>query len=73
MRSDHLANGVGVDQSGKEDEGNKMLIQNDRLQVEIRRDKSPGHEERYQSKEGDSRLLSALVTDFDHVLGAGNR
>jgi hypothetical protein len=31
VRGDHLANRVGINKSGEEDERNKMLGQNDRL------------------------------------------
>jgi hypothetical protein len=31
VRGDHLANRVGINKSGEEDEWNKMLGQNDRL------------------------------------------
>jgi hypothetical protein len=72
MRGDHLANGIGVNQAGKEDEWNEMFVQDDRLQVEVRWDEGPGYEKGYKTEESDSRLLATLVADFDHVSGTGD-
>lgn len=71
MRGNNLANRVGVDQSGEEDERDKMLVQNDGLQVEVCWNQRPGYEERDEAEQGNSRLLTALVADFDYVLCTG--
>jgi hypothetical protein len=49
VRHDDLSYAVRVDEANKEDEWDKMVIQDDRLEVKIGWDESPCHEERYET------------------------
>ena len=52
MGGDHLSNAVGIDNTGEQDEGHKMVVKNVRLQVQVGDDQSPDAEERQKTDEG---------------------
>lgn len=51
MCDDNLANRVSINEADVEHEGNKMVVQDDGLEVEVERYEGPGHEIRYQAVE----------------------
>lgn len=70
MGGDHLADAVGVDEADVEDEGHEVLVQDNRLQVEVGGDEEPGQEDGEEAFEGRVHRLMALLADFHHVEGA---
>lgn len=71
VRDDHAADGEGVDESGVEDEGHEMLVQNLRLQVEVGGDHNPGGGEGEETEKRDAGALAAGATGFHNVERAG--
>lgn len=51
MSNDHLADRVRIDESDIKDEGYEVVVENDRLEVEISSYECPGHETGEQSNE----------------------
>jgi hypothetical protein len=45
-----LANGIGVDEAHKEDKRYQMIVEDDGIECEIKRDDGPGYEVRNQSE-----------------------
>ena len=70
MGGDHLADAVGVDEADVEDEGHEVLVQDNRLQVEVGGDEEPGQEDGEEAFEGRVDRLVALLADFHDVEGA---
>lgn len=73
MGDDDLADGVGVDEADIEDKGDEVVVQDDRLEVEIEGDEDPGHEIRYEAVEGFVSGLGALSADIQDVESAGTK
>lgn len=71
VSGDHAADAECVDESNVEDEGHKVLVQDDGLQVEVERDESPGGEEGKETEHGTTAALAARAAGLDDVLGAG--
>ena len=71
MRHDNLSYAVRVDEAHKEDEWDEMVIENDRLEVEISRDESPCHEEGYEAQECDSCPLASGTASMEDVKSTG--
>lgn len=72
MRDNHSTNGIRVHESGVEDERNEMVVQDNRLQVEICRDEGPCSCESEETVEGVTGVLAASATGFHDVVCAGN-
>ena len=70
MRDDHAAHRVRVDETSVEDERNQMVMQDHRLQVQVRRDEDPSRPEGKKTQESDSRLLTTGTTRLHYVLRA---
>ena len=50
MCDNDLADGVGVDQTHKEDKRHQMIVEDDRVECKVERDDSPGNEVWNKSK-----------------------
>ena len=69
MRSDHLSDGVCVDQTSEEDEGNEMIVQNFWVEPEVCWNQSPGHEEGHEAEESAAGFVASSSADFDDIQG----
>lgn len=67
MGSDHLANGVCVDKTGKENKGNQMFMEDQRVESKVRRNESPSREERNESKQGATGFVSSFSAGLDNI------
>ena len=73
MRGYHLSNRVGVDETGEEDEGDKMVVEDFGVEVEVGWDECPGYEEGDETEEGAARLVASRSAGFDDVQGSENQ
>jgi len=67
MGSDHLANGIGVYETGEEDEGDKVIVQYFRIEVKVGNDESPGREEGEETEKSAAGLVAAGATYRDYI------
>ncbi len=72
MGSDHLADGICVNQSGIKHERHKVLIQNNWLEIKVCRDQNPGDEERNETENCNAGLLAPLTADSDNILSTAD-
>lgn len=71
MGGDDLSDRVGIDQAGIEGKGNKMVVEDIRLEVQVCGDESPGYKEGDETKKCTARFIAACSTGLDDVLGTG--
>lgn len=67
MGGDDLADGVGVEETDVEDEGDEMLLQDYGLLVEIEGYEDPSCEKGFQSEKRRDGILLALLAHLYHV------
>ena len=72
VREDDLRDRLRVEQADEENEGDEVVVQDRRLQVEVGGYQGPGVEEGEVAEEGAVRVLGARAACFYHVLGAGS-
>ena len=67
MGDDDAADGVGVDQSNIENEGDEVVVENNRLLVEIKGYENPCYEEGDKASKRREWVLAVLFPGFDYV------
>jgi hypothetical protein len=68
MRDNNTADGVCVDEAGVEDKRYEMLMQDDRLKVEIGGNEDPGCGEGEEAEKSDTSSLAPGAAGFRNVL-----
>lgn len=69
VSGNHLANAVGVDNAGEENEGHEMVVKNVGLQRKVEHHESPGNEEWGETDESITATVAASTARFDDVAG----
>jgi hypothetical protein len=72
MSSDDLAHRVGVDETSEEDERDKVVVQDFRVEVKIGGNEGPGYREGDESYERPARFVATGTADFDYMQGASD-
>lgn len=67
MGSNHLAHAVSVNDTGKHDEGNQMVVQNGGLQVKVSSHHSPDAEKGAEAKKSATRAVATGASSADNV------
>lgn len=60
MPHDYAAHGVGIDEADVQQEGDQMVLQDMRLQIQIRRDEDPDSNDRQEAIQGLEGVLTAF-------------
>ncbi len=68
MRGDDLADGICVDETGEEDEGDEVVVEDFGVEIEVGEDQSPGCEEWEETDEGIAGLVPLGAAGFNYVL-----
>jgi hypothetical protein len=72
MGDDHAADGIGVDKSSIESEGDEMLTKDHWLQIEIEWDEGPCSSKSKEAKEGDASALTAGTACLHNIQRTAN-
>lgn len=66
---DHLADAVGVDESSKDDEGDKVVVEDSGLEVKVHEDEGPDGEEGAEAEESTAGTVAPSAASADDVEG----